>query len=171
MKEKGKLDSFSNKFIKAFNRVVSVEGNYVNDPNDPGGETKFGISKRSYPRLIIKELTLEDARNIYYNDFWLKLSGDKLSDDLAFQVFDFAVNSGIETSIRYLQRALNVADDGYIGPVTLSAINNANECKLSMKFNAERLDYMTRLNNWNSSGKGWARRISKNLDYSSSLEK
>ena len=52
-------------FEDAFDRLISHEGGYVNDPLDPGGETKFGISKRSYPTLDIAALTREDARAIY----------------------------------------------------------------------------------------------------------
>ena len=59
-------------FDKAMNFVGLMEGGYVNDPIDKGGETKYGISKRSYPNLDIKNLTKEQAREIYYKDFWLK---------------------------------------------------------------------------------------------------
>ncbi len=63
---------YSQKFEKAFEYVIQNEGDYVLDKNDPGGETKFGISKRSYPTLNIRDLTLEDAKEIYYRDFWMK---------------------------------------------------------------------------------------------------
>src|SRR3970040_1916824 len=93
-----------------FDRLISHEGEYNNDPNDPGGETKWGISKREYPNLIIKELTREDAKNIYYRDFYIKIGSISQFDGVIFQLFDFAVNSGINTTIRYFQRALGVED-------------------------------------------------------------
>lgn len=152
-------------FETAFDRLIDHEGGYVSDPLDPGGETKFGISKREYPNLVIKNLTRENAHDIYLRDFWNKINADKLPDGVAFQLFDFAVNSGIQTSIRYLQRALNVADDGHWGPVSQNAADRASETDMIMNLNAERLDYMTRLNNWDHNSRGWARRIAKNLKY------
>jgi lysozyme family protein len=155
------------KFLEIFDRIIGHEAGYVNNPQDPGGETKWGISKRSYPHLDIKNLTREQARDIYYNDFWLKIQGDAMPDALAFQCMDFAINSGIETAIRYLQRAVGVADDGHIGPVTLSKLGATDKNDVIMKLNAERLDYMTKLSNWPNASKGWARRIAQNLRYGS----
>ena len=72
---------YSFKFEKAFKYVIYNEGGYVNDPSDLGGETKYGISKRSYPNLDIKHLTLEQARKIYFCDYWLKGKFEQISDD------------------------------------------------------------------------------------------
>lgn len=152
-------------FDTAFDRLLGHEGNYVNNPNDPGGETNWGISKRSYPNLIIKELTREDAYNIYKHDFWDRIHADQLLDGITFQLFDFAVNSGIETAIRYFQRSLGVADDGYFGPVSLAVVYKTSESDMIMNLNAERLDFMTRLKDWDSFSRGWARRIASNLRY------
>lgn len=152
-------------FDEAFDRTVSHEGNYSNNPNDPGGETKFGISKRAYPNLIIKLLTREDAYNIYKRDFWDVLAGDSIPDNVIYQLFDFAINSGMQTAIRYFQRALGVADDGYFGPISKAAVTKNTESDMIMNLNAERLDFMTRLSGWSSFGKGWARRIAQNLRY------
>ena len=68
---------------------------YTNDPVDPGGETKYGISKRAYPDVDIKSLTLAEAEQIYYNDYWLKAGCDTMDKDLAIVVFDAAVNCGV----------------------------------------------------------------------------
>jgi lysozyme family protein len=148
-----------------FDRLIEYEGRYVNDPNDPGGETNWGISKRAYPNFIIKDLTREDAYNIYKRDFWDVLQADNLPDSITFQLFDFAVNSGISTAIRYFQRALGVADDGHFGPVSKEAAIGTAEWVMIMNLNAERLDFMTRLYNWDYASKGWARRIAQNLRY------
>lgn len=152
-------------FQEVFDRTMGQEGNYVNDPNDPGGETKFGISKREYPKLIIKELTREDAFNIYKKDFWDVIDGNNLPGSVGYQLFDFAINSGIRTSIRYLQRALGIADDGYFGPISRSAVRQSTETDIIMNLNAERLDFMTRLSKWDNFSKGWARRIAQNLRF------
>lgn len=100
------------KFTKIINRVLDNEGGYVFNAADPGGETKFGISKRAYPKLDIKNLTRDQAIEIYRQDYWNRINGDKLPEEIAYQVLDTAVNHGIGNAIRMLQRAINVADDG-----------------------------------------------------------
>jgi lysozyme family protein len=152
-------------FDTAFDRLLGHEGTYSNDPNDPGGETMWGISKRAYPNLDIANLTRTAAKGIYREDFWQRIHADELPGAVAFQVFDFAVNSGINAAVRYLQRALGVADDGYWGPVTQAAMRSAQATDVLLRFNAQRLDYYTRLSTWPSFGKGWARRIAQNLLY------
>lgn len=156
-------------FDLIFDRVVGHEQGYVNNPKDPGGETKWGISKRSYPRLNIKNLTREGARDVYREDFWNRINGDRLIergfDGVSFQLMDFALHSGIETAVRYLQRACGVADDGHWGPISQKALERKSETDLIMLLNSERLDFMTRLSNWPDASRGWARRIAGNLRY------
>ena len=152
-------------FDELFTRLLGHEGGYVNNPSDPGGETNWGISKRSYPNIDIKNMTREKARDIYYQDFWTPLNGEKLHPGVAWQLFDFAVNSGIGTAIRAYQRALGVADDGHFGPRSLAAANATAESDQIMRLLAERLDFMTRTSGWPTFGKGWARRIADNLRY------
>jgi len=150
-------------FDQAFDKLISHEGGYVDNPNDPGMETKFGISKRSYPDIDIKALTLDSAKAIYKRDYWDRAQCDSLPPAVSFQVFDAAVNSGIGQSIRFLQRAVGVVDDGSVGPLTLAAIQRRDSSEVVAHFNAERLEFMTRLSTWETFGKGWARRISDNL--------
>lgn len=152
-------------FDTAFDRLIGHEGGYTPGKDDPGGETNWGISKRSYPDLDIKALTREDARQIYLRDFWNRIHADELHDGVAFQGFDFAVNSGIETAVRKLQAALRVADDGYWGPVTAAAAKAMSESDQIMRLNAQRLRFMARLSNWSNASRGWARRIAGNLEY------
>lgn len=152
-------------FSDAFDRLIGHEGGYINNPKDPGGETNWGISKRSYPHLNIKSLTRQEAKTIYKKDFWDRINANKLPDGIAFQIFDFAVNSGIETAVRYLQRVVGVADDGYWGPISQDAADNMTDTDMIMLLNAERLDFMTRLKNWPDASRGWTRRIAQNLKY------
>lgn len=152
-------------FRLLIDRILGHEGGYVNDPADPGGETKWGISKRSYPHLNIAALSREEAIEIYYTDFWLPLKADRFHDGVAFQLLDSAVNSGITQSVRFLQRALGVADDGIFGPVSLKASQEQSESDQIMLFIAERIEFMTKLKNWPNHGKGWMRRIAQNLRY------
>ena len=150
-------------FDQAFDALISHEGGYVCDPRDPGGETKFGISKRAYPNVDIKALTLEQAKSIYKSDYWDRSQCDSLPPVVAFQVFDTAVNSGIGQSIRFLQRAVGVADDGQVGPLTINAVKRLDAETIVVRFNGQRLDFMTKLSTWDVYGKGWVRRIAKNL--------
>ena len=150
-------------FDQCFKQLIHSEGGYVNDPKDPGGETKFGVSKRSYPDVDIANLTLEQAQVIYRRDFWQRARCDELPPAIAYLVFDCAVNSGIGQAVRFLQRAVGVADDGQIGPMTLAAVNRVDAESLAARFLGQRLDFMTRLTTWDVFGKGWARRVAEQL--------
>lgn len=152
-------------FDSSIARVLPLEGGYVNDPLDPGGETKFGISKRSYPRVDIKALTWEGAVDIYRTDFWLRVHADAMPPALQYQALDFAVNSSPETAVRKLQAAAGVADDGHWGPVTQAAVAALSPAVLMFRFIALRLDFMRACSNWKSAGKGWAGRIAEDMRY------
>jgi lysozyme family protein len=146
-------------------RVLSHEGGYCFDPRDPGGETQWGISKRAYPMLNIKTLTRQQAIEIYRTDYWNRVRGESLPNDIAFQVLDAAVNHGVTRSVMWMQAAVDVADDGKLGPVTISAVQKADPRDTILKFNAARLDFYTRLSTWGVYGAGWTRRIVANLKY------
>lgn len=150
-------------FDLAFERLMGNEGGYSFHPNDPGGETQWGISKRSYPNIDIKSLTRAQAKEIYRRDFWLRASMDEYDPAIAFQVFDAAVNHGIETAVRLLQRAAGVADDGHVGPITIAAVKAKSVTDMLMLFIAHRIMFWTRLSTWATFGKGWANRAAQDL--------
>ena len=117
-------------FDSAFEKTVGLEGGYGNDPRDPGGETKYGISHRAHPGIDIKNLTLDQAKAIYLRDYWTPLRLNEVqSEALADEIFDTGVNMGLSTAIKIAQRALNFlgigsyGEDGIIGPITLGGIN------------------------------------------------
>lgn len=152
-------------FDAAFDRLMGNEGGYVNNPADPGGETQWGVSKRSYPGVDIKALTRDDAKAIYLRDFWQRGQMDAIAFELAFQVFDIAVNSGIETAIRMLQRAVGVADDGHFGPVSLGKLSALPVPVVTMLVIAERLDFWRKLSTFHEFGAGWTGRAAADLRY------
>jgi len=78
----------------SINITLGFEGGYVNNPNDKGGETKYGISKKAYPDLDIANLTIEQAKEIYKRDYWDRCKCAFIPDALSMALFDFAVNSG-----------------------------------------------------------------------------
>ena len=129
---------------KAIAFVLAMEGGYTLDPNDPGGETNFGISKKAYPSLDIKNLTVDMARVIYERDYWIPCSCDDLPTPFAIAVFDTAVNQGVTAAKRILQLALGVNVDGTIGQKTIEAAVRAGERQVKL-FLAERLAHYARL--------------------------
>lgn len=103
-----------NNFDRAIIEILKHEGGYVNHPNDPGGETNFGITKKVYPDLDIKNLTVEQAKEIYKRDYWLT-GLDGLSYPVAAKVFDMVVNMGVRQAIKLVQRAVDEKADGILG--------------------------------------------------------
>nr|DAS70407.1 MAG TPA: Lysozyme [Caudoviricetes sp.] len=156
-------------FIQIFNRLIGHEGGYVNDPRDPGGETNWGITKRTAQvngyQGSMRAMTREQAYKIYYSAFWLRYQCDKMPDAVAFQFFDAAVNHGLGNASRMLQRAVNVADDGIIGNMTIAAIKKMAISDVIMRLNAERLEFYCKLSTFATFGKGWVRRVAGNLKY------
>ncbi|HEU4600511.1 MAG TPA: glycosyl hydrolase 108 family protein [Steroidobacteraceae bacterium] len=148
-------------FDEAFRVVIGHEGGLVDDPRDAGGLTKYGISQRQYPGEDIRNLTLERAKELYRRDYWARVRGDELPFPAALALFDYAVNSGVETAIRGAQKALNLKVDGILGPITFAAIDNAEPEDFVSALQAERLLYLARLTSWDTFGRGWARRIVK----------
>ncbi|HEY8355387.1 MAG TPA: glycosyl hydrolase 108 family protein [Methylophilaceae bacterium] len=151
------------RFDQAFQKVIGHEGGHVFDPRDPGGETKYGICKRSYPDEDIKNLTLARAKQIYKRDYWDKCRCDDLPFEVRFDVFDAAVNSGVRQASIWLQRAVGAKPDGVIGNLTIKAARQIDGMTIAMRINGERLRFMTDLPTWQHFGKGWARRIAENL--------
>jgi len=148
----------SEAFEKAVENTLAHEGGYVNDPRDAGGETNFGISKKAYPNVNIKSLTREQAKDIYYNDYWLKIKGDMMPEHLVVNVFDMAVNGGVKTAVKMMQSALGVVADGAIGTKTLDAMKKAT-MTTTESFVVARVQYYLSLPQYSIYGKGWLRRI------------
>lgn len=148
-------------FDKAFELLMVNEGGYVNDPNDPGGETKYGICKRSYPEVDIKNLTQDNAKEIYKRDYWLKCKCDSLPEALSIAVFDFAVNSGNVCAMIHLQKALGITVDGIIGPETINAAHLLPVRTVLENYMNSRLSFLKDLLTWKFYGKGWSNRIEK----------
>jgi lysozyme family protein len=145
-------------FDRAFSVVVGIEAGYVHDPNDPGGETKYGISKRSYPNVDIANLTVDGAKIIYLRDYWTTCACGQLPDPLALFVFDCAVNQGQGRARRILQDALGVPADGNIGPVTLAAAAKAGNYQTAVFMTTRAFLYMQDAN-FERYGHGWFNRL------------
>ena len=148
-------------FDQAFEIVIGHEGGYSNNSADPGGETKYGISKRSYPNVDIASLTLDGAKQIYQRDFWGKAGCDQCDPGLALIVFDAAVNNGVGQAVRWLQGAVGVTADGVIGPQTQAAIKATDAQQALVAMHAARIYMMAGLSTWGTFGRGWSKRLAQ----------
>ena len=148
---------------------------YVNDPKDRGGETKFGVSKRANPDLDIRNLTWEQAKTVYYIRYWLAAKCERLPARVAVLHFDGAVNHGIARANTFLQRAVNVATDGIIGPITLAKIANVDAIVLNHSVCHQREEFYRWIvaNNPPQARflAGWLRRISEMRTYTTDIRR
>jgi lysozyme family protein len=118
--------------VNIIDRILLVEGGYVNDPADAGGETKYGISKRAHPDLDIKNLTKEQASQILINDYIVEPGFNDLAPgSLRDQLIDFGYHSGPSAAIRTLQAVLGVPVDGVLGPSTRVALQRWDPIRLN----------------------------------------
>lgn len=158
------------KFEEFIERILGHEGGYVNHPSDPGGATNWGITERVARQYgftgDMRYLPRAKAIDIYRQGYWNRIRGDSLPPSVAYHVLDATVNHGAGNAVRWLQRAVGVADDGQIGPITIAAVRERPAVDVVLLFNAERLHFYTRLSTWNTFGRGWCRRVADNLRYS-----
>lgn len=156
-------------FSVALELVLKHEGGYSNRASDRGGETKYGISKKSYPYLDIKNITEQDASRIYKSDYWDRGRYAMIDNrDIACRAFDLGVNCGVSNSIRFLQRAYNwlhpnslfgLSEDGILGPKTANAINGYKHPKALMSaLKRKAQDYYYSLNQPENFA-GWLNRL------------
>jgi lysozyme family protein len=97
-------------FDKIMTIIFTFEGGYVNDPDDPGGETKYGISKKAFPKEDIKALTKERAKEIYHKLYWDAIKGDDLPDRIDACMMDTAVNTGVGRAVVLAKDSKTVDD-------------------------------------------------------------
>lgn len=145
-------------FQGAVKIILHQEGGYVNNPTDPGGQTKFGISKRSYSHIDIPLLTKEQAKEIYLRDFWKPLRCDSLPSEVRLSVFDTGINMGPSVAVKILQTVIRTEIDGIIGPKTISKAYNFDRWILITQYMTLRVILYTRMEHFADYGKGWIRR-------------
>ena len=146
--------------------VLAHEGGYSDHPRDPGGATRFGITQttlaqwrgRPVSKADVRRLGADEAREIYYANYWNALNCDALPPGVDLTVFDFGVNAGTGRAARHLQRIVASHADGVVGPATIEAVAGFDAAGLIRRFSAERLDYYRGLAGWNSFARGWTRR-------------
>lgn len=160
------------RFEKIIRHTLKWEGGYVWDKDDSGGETKYGITKRQYPYLNIKNLTEDEAIEIYHQDYWKSYHDAINSYKVAGRLFDISVNMGHENPNKMLQRAANslggnLIVDGIIGPLSLSAINRCDEEDLYSEFYNLIKSRYERISHYGNNRKflrGWMNRLNDPIE-------
>jgi lysozyme family protein len=149
--------------IDWLDEVIRLEGGYVNDKTDNGGETKYGISANAFPHEDILNLTIERAKKLYLEKYVRPCKAHQLKEDLQYIHFDTAVNMGVNGAAKVLQRAAKVEADGIIGNITIEASKSVSK-ELYLLHRAFR--YMSIIGNNHSQAKyskGWKNRLKEML--------
>ena len=157
----------SPEFAEALEFLLAREGGYVNHPDDPGGETNLGISRRSYPNENIRSMTRERAAFLYHRDYWIPNRCGEMPRWIALPLFDFAVNAPARSARIALQRVVGAKPDGSLGPKSMAAIRRAIERDEGRVVGLRLIDarlqrYIGRVRRGRSSPKfllGWTRRL------------
>jgi lysozyme family protein len=151
--------------------MLAHEGGYVNHPQDPGGMTNLGVTKRVWEEWVghevdekqMRALTPETVAPLYKRKYWDAVRADDLVAGVDYCVFDVAVNSGPGRAIKFLQSSVGVTADGGFGPATLAAVKKVEEdpARLIELYCAKRLEFLQSLKTFETFGKGWSRRVAE----------
>ena len=153
-------------FNPAISKTLQHEGGdkFTDDTLDHGGATKFGISQKAYPKLDIRNLSEDHAKDIYRRDYWNRVKGDDIQSQLVAEtIFDVCVNMGVSGGSKLAQKTLAIEPaDGIIGPQSLAVINAADEDLFIAKFALAKIQRYTEICQADSSQKkfllGWLNR-------------
>lgn len=156
-------------FRKCLDLIFAHEGGFVDNPKDPGGATNMGITHITLAEFRGKPVTQDDVRNltreeaseIYRGKYWNALSCDNLPAGVDLVVFDYGVNSGISRSAKLLQKVVHVEQDGQVGQITVGATKAIEATHIVNAFCDERLEFLRGLDTWDSFKNGWTRRVSE----------
>ena len=153
-------------YDRCLKMLLKHEGGFVNHPDDPGGITNLGVTKRVYEEWVerevseqeMRDLTTEDVAPIYKKNYWDRGRCDDLPSGVDWCIFDWGVNSGVSRAAKALQRIIGVEADGGIGPMTLQAVANFEPEQIILKMHTQRKHFYEGLDVFATFGKGWLRR-------------
>ena len=163
---------------KAVKIVLDHEGGEVDDPNDPGGHTNLGVTQSTLNRARqstnldlpegVDDLTTTQAKKIYEHLYWYAVKADELPAGIDIFAFDMAVNQGVDTAMRSLQKAAGTTVDGIWGPKTNGAIRKISTKTLLIDFAARRAHHYAKLSDdlVDRFGFGWYRRLISTFQFS-----
>ena len=165
-------------FGRCLSFTLKEEGGFVDNPDDPGGATKWGITLGTFRTYIgnplatvamLKEINFDQVRNIYLKKYWLVMGCGNMPAGLDLMVFDHGVNGGDVPSVELLQRAVGVFEDGIVGPLTLGAIAARSVSMLITALRAEQLASYRRDRGFAEFGHGWMARLQRRYALAMSL--
>lgn len=164
-------------FNRCFHLLLAHEGGFVNHPDDPGGATNWGVTKKTYEKYIgqtvtverIRSLTPDDVEPIYRDKYFDAVSFDDLPSGIDWTVADWAVNSGPRRAAKALQRVVKAKPDGSIGPQTLASVAALDAAQVIRKMHHTRQKFYERLGTFPTFGRGWTRRNAETLTQSLEL--
>jgi lysozyme family protein len=156
-------------FEKCLKFVLQFEGGFTNNPKDPGGPTNLGVTQATLSTFLGRQATIAEVKAltpgkvapIYRLKFWDHVSADDLPAGIDLAVFDFGVHSGPSRGVIGLQRALKLADDGKIGPVTLAAAKKSDPKTTINDVCDERMAFLKQLKVFKSFAAGLTNRVAK----------
>lgn len=161
------------KFDDCLEIILKHEGGYVNHPQDPGGETNMGITKRVYEEFggtkDMKDLEFDDVAPIYKQNYWDRLRCDDLPEGLDLCIFDFGVNAGTGRAAKKLQMLIGAKQDGALGPKSMRKVKEYVDDKgieeVIREYQNLRHRYYRQLKTFKTFGKGWTRRVDETTDH------
>ena len=149
--------------------MLASEGGYVNHPSDPGGRTNLGVTQATWENWIgrksdeaeMRSLTPAKVEPLYKKKYWDAVLGDELPTGIDYLTFDFAVNAGVGRSIKTLQAAVGVETDGWLGPITMAAVQATDPTELIEQFSQTKEGFYRSLTQFPIFGTGWLNRVAK----------
>lgn len=120
------------KSLKAIQKILKIEGGFTNNPNDAGGATNFGITKKVYEDFIGREVSVDEIRNmpegnayqIYKENYWDAIGGDYITEfSCAYVIFDQAVNRGVSSALKQACRTVGISETGGVNSFVIKSIN------------------------------------------------
>lgn len=155
------------RFAEVLPVTLQYEGNWSNDPHDPGGPTMKGVIQRVYdgyrdgrgaPRQSVRYISNAELLDIYRSSYWNLVRGDELPAGVDLAVFDLAVNSGPGTAVKKLQRVLGLREDGQMGPATIAELRRRDPVQVIHALMDARRAFLRSLGTFWRFGVGWMRR-------------
>jgi lysozyme family protein len=160
-----------NNFEKCLEMLLVHEGGFVNHPDDPGGMTNLGVTKKVWEEWVGHDVSEKEMRNLtptmvaslYKRKYWDACRADELVSGLDYCVFDVAVNSGVGRAIKLLQQIVGATPDGGYGSITAALVKEAEKDpeKIISLFSSRRLEFLESLKAFPTFGKGWSRRVAE----------
>ena len=152
-------------------KLLIHEGNFVNHPQDPGGMTNLGVTKRVWEEWVGHDVSEKEMRNLtpamvaplYKRKYFDACRANELVPGVDYAVFDVAVNSGVGRAIKLLQSVVGATPDGGYGSITAALVQKAeqNPIRLIELYSAKRLEFLESLKSFPTFGKGWSRRVAE----------